>query len=597
MTKPTATRPFRLSIRLLVGIGGSLTALFVAASLYLGLELARDNTAQWLGGKAEATLNRLTGRVESLLIPVERQARWMARRIAERKLDPDNQDDYLKVAQGALSALPQIAAIVFVSPDEQAIRVERNAEQIVISPMLKNPQVLRAMRSLQKTGEAQWQPPIYARPLKGVMMSFTKPVLREGVYVGVLIYAMAIPDLSAFLADEHAATGQTPFILYGDDQVLAHPAMAYWHPEKRNESELPGVTELSDQILARIWSPNLRPMAYAEDREVSAVRLVERGEEHLILSRAYSRFGAVPWIMGVHRPLDEEVDIRDRFIHAGLTGLVLLILSVTAALILGRMVSRPITRLARAATLVHDGELGRVEVLPPNNLSEIDRAGTAFNGMVEGLKEREMIREVFGRYVPPAVAQSLLAEGGALEPQSREASILFLDIAGFTPLTERLSPEAVVDLLNAFFSEAVDILEIHGGVVTQFQGDAILATFNLPLAHEDHAARAVAAAKEILAATDEKTFAGQSLACRIGVTTGPVTAGNVGAPGRLSYTVHGDAVNLAARLEQMNKELGTRLLVAAVAAERVPEAGLIAKGEVTVRGQTEPVRVFTLPLA
>ena len=140
----------------------------------------------------------------------------------------------------------------------------------------------------------------------------------------------------------------------------------------------------------------------------------------------------------------------------------------------------------------------------------------------------------------------------------------------------------------------VEILERHRGVVTQFQGDALLATFNVPLADPDHAANALRAALEMQSAVRCRDFAGRRIANRIGVNTGPVVAGAVGAKGRLSYTVHGDAVNLAARLEALNKELGTSILVSRSTAARVEGFALRPRGEVGVRGQSERVAVYTL---
>ena len=165
--------------------------------------------------------------------------------------------------------------------------------------------------------------------------------------------------------------------------------------------------------------------------------------------------------------------------------------------------------------------------------------------MVDGLREREIIRDTLGRFVPEKVASSLLAGGGTIPVQEAEATILFCDIEAFTQLTETLGPVKIVDVLNAFFSAMVDILEQHGGVVTQFQGDAILATFNVPMADVNHARNAIQAAQEMLNCVANNEFEDETLNIRIGINTGSVVAGAIGAKGRLNYTVHGDAVNLA----------------------------------------------------
>jgi len=143
----------------------------------------------------------------------------------------------------------------------------------------------------------------------------------------------------------------------------------------------------------------------------------------------------------------------------------------------------------------------------------------------------------------------------------------------------------------------VDILEQHGGVVTQFQGDAILATFNVPVADVNHARNAIQAAQQMLDCTASNEFDGETLNIRIGINTGSVVAGAIGAKGRLNYTVHGDAVNLAARLEALNKEYGSRLLISESSAAQAPDFELSRIGEVTVRGQTRSTGLFTLASA
>ena len=138
------------------------------------------------------------------------------------------------------------------------------------------------------------------------------------------------------------------------------------------------------------------------------------------------------------------------------------------------------------------------------------------------------------------------------------------------------------------------IIGAHNGIVTQFQGDAVLATFNVPVEDPDHARNALRAAKAMLACVAAREFAGERIRVRIGLNTGALVAGNVGGGGRQSYTVHGDAVNLAARLEALCKERDTSLLVAAATAKALPEADLEPVGTITVRGLTEPVAVFSI---
>ena len=208
-------------------------------------------------------------------------------------------------------------------------------------------------------------------------------------------------------------------------------------------------------------------------------------------------------------------------------------------------------------------------------------------------RDKAAVSQIFGRFVPEAVASSMIEASGALDPIERQATVLFLDIASFTALTESKGPRGTVDILNAYFDDATQIISKHHGVVTQFQGDAILAVFNVPVEQRAHAQCAYDAATEILAKVRDSTYAGERLAVRAGLNSGPLVAGNVGGGGRQSYTVHGDTVNLAARLEALNKVYGTSLLVSQSTTDLLRQANLEKIGEAEIRGMNAPVAIHT----
>src|SRR5262249_4859574 len=187
-----------------------------------------------------------------------------------------------------------------------------------------------------------------------------------------------------------------------------------------------------------------------------------------------------------------------------------------------------------------------------------------FNAMVEGLREREQLRETFGRYVDESVAATILRRQGqdARSGETGEATILFSDIAGFTTIAEYLGPAELVGALNDYLETVLAPIREHNGVVHTFIGDGLFASFNMPLACEGHAASAVRAALAIQRAVGGRTFGeqGVALATRIGISTGPVIGGDIGAGKRMNFTLLGDTVNLAARLEEVKQQHGTRLL-------------------------------------
>jgi len=203
------------------------------------------------------------------------------------------------------------------------------------------------------------------------------------------------------------------------------------------------------------------------------------------------------------------------------------------------------------------------------------------------------------RFVAPEVAERISSsERGfqAGEGEVREATVLFTDVEGFSTVSEKVSPERLVMLLNEYFDAISGVVDRHGGVITQFQGDGMLITFNTVRDDPDHAAKAVRTAAEIQEMTRERLFGGAvRMRTRCGINTGRIVAGAVGSAERLLYTVHGDEVNIAARLEQLNKNYGTYLLAS--------ESTVLAAGgefsfkrvdEITVRGRAAPTCVYTL---
>lgn len=210
-------------------------------------------------------------------------------------------------------------------------------------------------------------------------------------------------------------------------------------------------------------------------------------------------------------------------------------------------------------------------------------------------QRRSRVQQLLRRYVPAPVAEQLVVTG-QLAPHQREATILFADIEGFTHLSERLSPREVVGVLNAFFGDAGAVVEQRGGTVVNYIGDALIAAFNAPLPLANHAGQAVEAARALQALASERTFEGCRLRLRIGVATGPVAAGTVGGANHQSYTVYGDTVNVAQRLERLNKELGTLILLSQETYAAASPACLdaVPMGEMEVRGRAARTAVYAI---
>ena len=213
----------------------------------------------------------------------------------------------------------------------------------------------------------------------------------------------------------------------------------------------------------------------------------------------------------------------------------------------------------------------------------------------ETRRQLRIIRGVFGKYVPESVVDSIISGDGNIEPMQSPATILYTDIEDFTRISESMAPEHVVEMLNAYFEAVIAVITRYGGIVNQLQGDAMLVTYNIPVADPRHADQALKTAIEIQRQVTEQRFAGVTLATRIGINSGSVFAGNVGTGERMHYTVHGDAVNLAARLERLNKDYDSRVLISGDSVALLEDSyPLQAMGSVNIRGKTTPVELYRL---
>lgn len=220
-----------------------------------------------------------------------------------------------------------------------------------------------------------------------------------------------------------------------------------------------------------------------------------------------------------------------------------------------------------------------------------------FEASIRAATARDRITNLFGQHVSPQVVERLMAEGTTADSDIRRVAVMFVDFRSFTAGARERSPQEVVDRLDGAFAVLVEILDRHGGIVNKFLGDGFLALFGAPLAADDAAQRAVAAAREMLIA-NERINAVNSWPLRmgIGIHVGEVVAGSIGSPRRKEYTVIGDTVNFAARIEALNKEFNSQFLISTDVREALGDDAkdAVSLGEVPVRGYDRPVTVWQL---
>ncbi len=296
----------------------------------------------------------------------------------------------------------------------------------------------------------------------------------------------------------------------------------------------------------------------------------------------------------------DVTDVEHIIEHNLAMALAVLVVAALASVLLGlrlaRVMSHALSRLNAALSKI--GRQEYVHVEPISTGDELETLATGFNAMVDGLKERDHLKNTMGKYMTASVLDHLLAGRVALGGETLTVTILFTDIRSFTSLSEKMKAQELVTLLNEYLTDMVTIVMDGGGVVDKYIGDAIMAVFGAPVPTPNDAVNAVTAAVRMRQALERLNV---RLAARgtaplrtgIGIHTGEVVAGNIGSERRMEYTVIGDAVNLASRLETSTKVVGADVLISEDTWERVKDAvNAEPMKELTVKGRNQPVMTY-----
>lgn len=293
--------------------------------------------------------------------------------------------------------------------------------------------------------------------------------------------------------------------------------------------------------------------------------------------------------------MDPETVIQSLFRMTAFLLAAELALAVTLSYLVSRGIVGPVGAMTHAMARVEKGDLSVSAHMATND--ELGALGESFDRMIEGLRDRERIKETFGRFVTPEIAEAILKHPPAPGGENTEVSILFSDIRNYTTICEQLTPQEVIGFLNDYFAYMVEAIEKNQGLVYQFVGDAIMAVFGAPVRSMDHADRAVSSGLAMLEALHRFNQSRDStlppVGIGIGINSGSVVAGIIGSKDRMEYRVVGDAVNLAARIESLNKELGTSILISKATADLL-KAPVKCRSfpPMHVKGRSEPIQVF-----
>jgi adenylate cyclase len=609
-TTPQSWRGWRPPIAAVLILGfGILVAGAVAAVLLLALDVAERNTNELLRRSSELSIGAQVRNLDHHLRPARSQVEFLARQLSDGAVPLDDDDRLRDLLLGSLAAAPQISGVAFVREEDlHAVRAGREggAYETDAGSWIDRPEIRLALREAPKLPGFAWGDVLYIERAHGSFVTSRMAVRQGGTFRGLVVAVVSIGELSSFIAATTLPIGGRAFVLRGRDEVIAHPTLIGGTVGLSADKPLPRLDEIHDPVLAGMWAPPIDDVReiLGDSEVVGRIVDIDRGESgdedrYIFLYREIAAYGPTPWLVGFYVRLEDVDQPLQRLSFVAAVGGAIFIVAVLLAFLLGRGLARPIRRLAAVANALRDLSVDNVQALPGSPFRELDVAARAFNAMLGGLRW-------FQTYVPRALVLQLMGQEQAeLESRQRVVTVLFTDIVGFTEIGGRLPAPQLADFLNRHFALLGGCIDAELGTVDKYIGDSIMVFWGAPALQADHAHRACRTAKAIAKTLQEdnerRSAKGlKPVRVRIGIHTGPVVVGNVGAPGRVNYTLIGDTVNTAQRLEALGKEIdtGTDDVVVLLSGETADSVGdefqLKSLGEHDLRGRSEPLRVYQL---
>ena len=583
LSRPTmaAALAWAFGLMMLVALG-----MVIAGSIYT----AGKNTAQLLSDRINLTLDGVEYGVRDFLLPIERQLFDIRQKLVSQELDPNMPPKTSGFIAGLLTASRALRGIGIVDRGRQMVRQERvgSPQRTTLEPSQERHEIFDRV---WESGSVVWDTPAWANLVETTVITARLALDLGDGRQRMLVAAVDLATFAARLDNIARKLGQPVFALHGRKSILGHSGSQA--DTTSLSSEMPLLPVASDPILAKfgtIFESDLQEVFPEVRGEGFSVNL--KDESRSLIYREIAGFTDLPWIIGTHFARREAFEQIRRFFGLIALSVAVSIASIALVLWMGRRMSRPVVRLADYAQSVGALELEGLAPLPPSTIRELDTASSAFNSMSRAL-------HWFEAYVPKRLVQRLIRSQGSdgVASEERVISVMFTDIAGFTRRTAGMSPAAIADFLNRHLTTLQAPIEAEQGTIDKYIGDSVMAFWGAPEEQPDHVLRACRAAMAIREALENDPDAP---AIRIGIHTGPALVGNIGAPGRLNYTIVGEIVNMAQRIEQLGKQASddgkTIILIAATTASALGDRnihreridGLIAKG------QTEPMTVYRI---
>ncbi len=594
---------YHLSLASILALSfGSLITVAILFVLGFAIVSATRNTVDLLRDRADLVIGIITSEIEDHLKSARDQVSFVTRALEAGSLDVSDFDQMEKLLFGAMAADPAIGALAFLYPDGGAVIADRMADpaRSYRVDYAADTAVKQALDYGRVSDEPIWGPPSYRPDFDRTILSWQSSVRKEGEFRGVLVAAIGVRTLSEYLKRAVEHLGPNVFVLYGEERVLAHSLMEAGYPGLSLRDPLPRLDGFGDRILGQMWDRESMRPSIIELRPPLQSHVTDiDGVEHVFIYRRLETYTRTPWYVGMHFPQDVVAGEVNRLQNSIIAGLIALVFSVALALLMGWRLARPVARLSSAARLVGEMQLEDISDLPRSRVRELDEQSSAFNAMTGALKW-------FQAYVPRSLVRQLVREGdlAAFASGRRNVTVMFTDIAGYSTVSEGKGAAEIAALLNHHFAIVTREIEAEGGTVDKFIGDSVMAFWGAPEKQKNRAIRACRAALAIRAgiAADNKARADRAelpICMRIGIHSGEATVGNIGTRDRINYTVIGDDVNVAQRLEQIGKQVTPDAEVAisisaATVADLDSSFDIEPVGEMEVKGRTAPVRVYRL---
>jgi adenylate cyclase len=411
---------------------------------------------------------------------------------------------------------------------------------------------------------------------------------NDGKFAGVWAMDIELEEISDFLKTQKIGKSGIELIINEKGEIVAYPDPSLIIREENGGLRPVTVEEFGLEPLSAAYRQHLRT---GEARAVVECK----GTRYLASFTEFPEPFPMRWKVGVLVPENDFLGgAKQTMITMLLISSVMLVLAVIPALFVSRSISSPVRLIAEATAKIKNFNLdGKIDI--PSSMKEIQLMRDAVSSMQKGL-------HAFRRYVPSELVRQLIStgEGAQLGGRKKEMTVMFSDITGFTSIAELMSPEELMLHLSEYFDELTRIVTHHKGTVDKYIGDAVMAFWGAPINDDDHAVHACEAGlacQEKIAELNRKwAEEGKSVfITRIGISTGPTLVGNVGSTERMNYTVMGDNVNMASRLEEANKFYGTQIIVAANTYEAASKEFLFRPlGIAAVKGKSEDQKIYEL---